>query len=288
MISFGLKDTAFYTKKTLALAGNLIDLSTPIIMGILNITSDSFYDGGKYLSEKSITEQTERLLQEGADILDIGACSSRPGALEIDEETEKRRILEGLRIIRKLSPDIPISIDTYRSHIAETALENGASMINDISGGGMDKAMLTTVAKYNVPFVLMHMVGTPQNMMQHTYYKEILTESLDYFAKKLQKFTQLGIKDVIIDVGFGFSKTKEQNYHLMDNLQYFRMLNQPILVGISRKSMIYKALQSTPENALNGTTVLNTIACLKGANILRVHDVAKAKEVITLINRLRQ
>jgi len=288
LISFGLKDTAFYTKKTLALAGNLIDLSTPKIMGILNITSDSFYDGGKYLTEKSIAEKIEHLVQEGADILDLGACSSRPGATEIDEETERNRILHGLSIIRKNGISVPISIDTYRSSIAETALENGASMINDISGGSMDNAMLPTVAKYNVPFVLMHMVGTPQNMAQHTNYNEILTESLDYFAKKLQKFTQLGIKDVIIDVGFGFSKTTEQNYHLMDNLQYFRMLNQPMMVGISRKSMIYKALQSAAEDALNGTTVLNTIACLKRADILRVHDVAKAKEVIKLIKCLSQ
>ncbi len=283
-----MKDTAFYTKKTLALAGNLIDLATPKIMGILNITTDSFYDGGKFLTEKSIAEQTERLIQEGADILDLGACSSRPGAIEIDEETEKNRVLQGLNIIRKTGVNIPVSIDTYRSSIAEIALENGASIINDISGGSMDGAMLSTVARYNVPLILMHMVGTPKTMMQHTSYDEILSESLDYFAKKLQKCTQLGIKDVIIDVGFGFSKTTEQNYFLMDNLQYFRMVNQPILVGISRKSMIYKTLQSTPEDALNGTTVLNTIACLKNADILRVHDVAKAKEVITLINHLRQ
>jgi dihydropteroate synthase len=200
----------------------------------------------------------------------------------------KKRVLQGLNIIRKTGANIPVSIDTYRSSIAEIALENGASMINDISGGSMDGAMLSTVARYNVPFILMHMVGTPQNMMYNTAYNEILTESLDYFAKKLQKCTQLGIKDVIIDVGFGFSKTTEQNYFLMENLQYFRMVNQPILVGISRKSMIYKTLQSTPEDALNGTTVLNTIACLKNADILRVHDVAKAKEVITLINHLRQ
>jgi len=288
LISFGLKDTAFYTKKTLALAGNLFDLSTTKIMGILNITSDSFYDGGKYLTEKSISEKIEHLVQEGADILDMGACSSRPGAVEVDEETERKRVFQGLTIIRKNGISIPISIDTYRSSVAEMALENGASMINDISGGTMDEAILSKVAKYNVPFVLMHMVGTPQNMTQHTNYNEILTESLDYFAKKLQKFTQLGIKDVIIDVGFGFSKTTEQNYYLMDNLQYFRMLNQPILVGISRKSMIYKALQSTAEDALNGTTVLNTVACLKGTEILRVHDVAKAKEVIKLIKRLSQ
>jgi len=283
-----VKDTAFYTKKTLALAGNLIDLTTPKIMGILNITTDSFYDGGKFLTEKSIAEQTERLIQEGADILDLGACSSRPGAIEIDEETEKKRIVQGLNLIRKTGVNIPVSIDTYRSSIVEIALENGASMINDISGGSMDGAMLSTAARYSVPFLMMHMVGTPQTMMQHTSYDEILSESLDYFAKKLQKCTQLGIKDVIIDVGFGFSKTTEQNYYLMDNLQYFRMVNQPILVGISRKSMIYKTLQSTPEDALNGTTVLNTIACLKNADILRVHDVAKAKEVITLINHLRQ
>ncbi|MDZ7606356.1 MAG: dihydropteroate synthase [Cyclobacteriaceae bacterium] len=283
-----MKDTAFYTKKTLALGGNLIDLTTPKIMGILNITTDSFYDGGKFLTEKSIAGQAERLIQEGADILDLGACSSRPGAVEIDEETEKKRVLQGLNIIQKTGVNIPVSIDTYRSSIAEIALENGAFMINDISGGSMDEAMLPTVARYHVPFTLMHMVGTPQNMMHHTTYNEVLMESLDYFAKKLEKFTQLGIKDVIIDVGFGFSKTTEQNYFLMDNLPYFRMLNQPILVGISRKSMIYKTLQTTPEDALNGTTVLNTVACLKNADILRVHDVAKAKEVITLINHLRQ
>lgn len=265
-----------------------MDLSTPKVMGILNITPDSFYDGGRYNSEKDLNDRVETLISEGADIIDIGGYSSRPGAMHIDEQTERNRVLTGLSIIRKHNINIPISVDTFRASIAEIALDNGASIINDISAGAMDKSMYSVVAKHQAPYIMMHMVGSPQTMSQHTSYDNIITRTIDYFAKKLPDVTQLGIKDVIIDVGFGFSKTIGQNYLLMDNLAYFRTLNLPILVGISRKSMIYKTLRSNADASLNGTTALNTMAMLNGADILRVHDVKEAKEAVILFNQLKR
>ncbi len=257
-------------------------------MGILNVTPDSFFDGGKYTNEKNLRERVETLEAEGADIIDIGGYSSRPGAVHIDEQTERERVLAGLTLIRKSDCKIPVSVDTFRASIAEVALDHGASMINDISAGTMDASMAQVVAKYQVPYVMMHMKGSPQTMAQNTAYENILTDIVDYFAKKVQRLTQLGIKDVIIDVGFGFSKNTEQNYLLMENLSYFRALHLPILVGISRKSMIYKVLQSSASDSLTGTIAMNTMALIRGADILRVHDVKEAKEVITLFKQLRR
>jgi dihydropteroate synthase len=278
------KDRVFYSKKTLNVNGNLIDVSSPKIMAILNVTEDSFYDGGRFMNEKAIYFQVEKLILDGADIIDIGGYSSRPGALHIDEELETARVLKGINIIRKVSKDIPISVDTFRSEVARKSIQAGAGIVNDISGGNLDQKMIRTISEFNVSYIMMHMVGTPQNMRDNVSYDNILKEIVDYFGKKLKELTQFGIKDVIIDVGFGFAKTTLQNYLLLNNLKCFKVLNSPLLVGISRKSMIYKVLKTTPEAALNGTSVLNAISLLKGASILRVHDPKEAKEVINLIN----
>ncbi len=278
------KDKVFYSKSTLNLNGKIMDLSSPKIMGILNVTDDSFFDGGKYQQEKEITLQAEKLISEGANIIDIGGYSSRPGAAHIAEEIELKRVLKGIETIRSVSESIPISVDTFRSKIVQKSIEAGADMINDISGGSLDKNMFDTISRYNVPYVMMHMVGTPRNMLSKANYSNIIVEILDYFSKKEEELMQLGVKDVIIDVGFGFSKTTLQNYSLLKNLECFQVLNSPMLIGVSRKSMIYKILNTDQESALNGTSVLNSVAMLKGAAILRVHDVKEAKEVIDLIN----
>jgi len=277
------KDKAFYSKKTLNLNGKVHDLTTPKIMGILNVTEDSFFDGGRYLDKKSIISKVENMLNEGADIIDIGGYSSRPGASHIRESLEFERVQLGIEATREISKSIPISVDTFRSGIAKKCLDLGANMVNDISGGEIDKNMFELISEYKVPYIIMHMVGSPDNMMGNTQYDDLLEDILNYFAKKLRQLTQFGIKDVIIDVGFGFSKTLIQNHELLHHLDLIKILNVPILVGISRKSMIYKALNTSPENTLNGTTVLNTLATLKGANILRVHDVKEAKELINLV-----
>ena len=278
------KDKVFYSKNTLNINGNLLDLSSPRIMGILNVTDDSFYDGGKYLKENEIFLQAETLISDGADIIDVGGYSSRPGAKHIDEELETERVLRGINIIRNVSKDIPVSVDTFRANVARKAIEAGAGLVNDISGGNLDKKMIQTISDYNVSYIVMHLVGTPQNMTKNVVYENILIEMINYFSKKLKKLTQFGIKDVIIDVGFGFSKTTPQNYTLLSNLECFRFLNSPLLIGISRKSMVYKVLKSSPEEALNGTSALHAISLLKGASIIRAHDVKEAKEVINLIN----
>ena len=278
------KDKVFYSKNTLNINGNLLDLSSPKIMGILNVTDDSFYDGGKYLNENEIFLQAETLISDGADIIDVGGYSSRPGAKHINEELETERVLRGINIIRNVSKDIAVSVDTFRANVARKAIEAGAGLVNDISGGNLDKKMIQTISDYNVSYIVMHLVGTPQNMTKNVVYENILIEMINYFSKKLKKLTQFGIKDVIIDVGFGFSKTTPQNYTLLSNLECFRFLNSPLLIGISRKSMVYKVLKISPEEALNGTSVLHAISLLKGAGIIRAHDVKEAKEVINLIN----
>ncbi len=252
-------------------------------MGILNITDDSFYDGGKYKDDTTIQNQVEKMIMEGADIIDIGGYSSRPGAKSIDQEKEFERVSKAIKITRKVASTIPISIDTFHSGVAEKSLDLGADIINDISGGELDNKMFNVVATYNAPYIMMHMVGSPENMMDFTQYDDLLDDILNYFIKKLNQLTQIGIKDVIIDVGFGFSKNVAQNHELLHQLKLFQILNVPILVGISRKSMIYKVLETSPEQALNGTTVLNTIALMNGASILRVHDVQEAKELINLV-----
>ena len=250
----------------------------PFIMGILNVTEDSFYDGGKYTTEANVLERAKQILAEGGDIIDIGAMSTRPNALEISEEVEKERILRAVRVIRSQFPEAVLSIDTYRASVAEAAMEAGADMINDISGGTFDPDMIPTVGKLQVPYCLMHTTAKPDVMQQHTEYKDILADILQFFGTQLEKLHEHHVHDIIIDPGFGFGKTLEQNYFLMKNLEVFHELGLPILVGISRKSMIYKLFDTTPEHALNGTTVLNTIALMKGADILRVHDVREAVE----------
>jgi len=255
-------------------------------MGIINVTNDSFYAGGKFINEKEISLHAERLIKDGVDIIDIGGYSSRPGAINIDEKLETERVLKGIKSIRQVSEKTPISIDTFRSNVAKKSIEAGAEIINDISGGNLDKKMFQTISEYNVSYILMHMVGTPQNMSQNVVYENIVNDIVNFFSKKLKELTHFGIKDVIIDVGFGFSKTTLQNYELLNSLELFRILNAPLLVGISRKSMIYKVLNTNPDGALNGTSVLNMISLLKGAKILRVHDVKETKEVIDLMNLL--
>ncbi|NJN28368.1 MAG: dihydropteroate synthase [Cyclobacteriaceae bacterium] len=255
-------------------------------MGILNVTDDSFYDGGRFVKDASIYKQAEKLLAEGADIIDIGGYSSRPHATDIPEAIETQRVLKGLNIVKSLDPNLPVSIDTFRSTIASVAVEHGADIINDISGGNMDAKMFETIAQLGVPYIMMHMIGTPQTMTSHTDYKDMVMEMLDYFSKKTMLLTQFGVKDVIIDVGFGFSKTIGQNFNLLASLKNFRMLHSPLMVGISRKSMIYKTLETSAENALNGTTALNTVALLNSAQLLRVHDVKEAKQVIKLLKML--
>jgi len=270
---------------TLNCKGQLIDLSTPKVMGILNITPDSFYDGGLYKNENEILLQAEKMRSEGATFIDIGAYSSRPGALHIDEAEELKRIVPVVNLILSHFPDTLISIDTFRSEVARQCIETGAALINDISAGQMDANMMPTVAKLNVPYIMMHMKGTPQNMQQQTNYKDLVKDLIFYFSERMAEAKSHQIKDIIIDPGFGFSKSLEQNYELMTKLDLFTNLDCPLLVGVSRKSMIYKLLENTPQEALNGTTSLNTIALLKGTSILRVHDVKEAMECIKITNQ---
>lgn len=266
--------------------GKLIDVSSPKIMGILNHTPDSFFDGGKYKTEKEMLLRAEKMLLEGADFIDVGAYSSRPSAAFVTEEQEIERLVFVLEILAKHFPEIPISIDTFRSEVARISLENGAAIINDISAFSLDEKMLDVVAHYKVPYIMMQMRGTPQTMQQFTDYDNLTKDIFYYFSEKIALAKAKGVNDLIVDVGFGFSKTLEQNYELLNNLDFFQQFDLPLLVGVSRKSMIYKALDITPTEALNGTTVIHTIALQKGANILRVHDVKEAKEVVKLMTFL--
>ena len=271
---------------TIKCKGELIDLSQPKIMGILNITPDSFFDGGKYKDEKSIVQQTEKMLSEGATFIDLGAYSSRPGADSVSEEEEIARILPIVVLLAQEFPQILLSIDTFRSKVATKSLDAGAALINDISAGRLDGDMLSTIAKFKVPYIMMHMKGTPQNMQKETDYANLLTDILYYFSERVATLRSLGIHEIIIDPGFGFAKTVAQNFELLQKLDLFQTLNLPLLVGLSRKSMIYKTLGTNSENALNGTTALNMMALSKGANILRVHDVKEAVECVKLYNNL--
>ncbi|WP_317133060.1 dihydropteroate synthase [Adhaeribacter soli] len=282
------KDTFFSTKSTLNVGGNLLSLADPIAMGILNFTPDSFFAGSRTFSEKTILERTEKLLQEGAAMLDIGGYSSRPGATDIPTEEEKNRIVPAIKSILKAFPDAIISVDTFRASVAEAAIGEGAAIINDISGGSLDGAMFATAAKLQVPYILMHMRGTPQTMNKLTHYENLMPELLAYFAEKVHALKQLGVKDIIIDPGFGFAKTVEQNYEVLNQLESLRILGLPVLAGMSRKSMTYKALGIAPEEALNGTTALNMLALTKGAKILRVHDVKEAVQTIKLFLKTTQ
>ncbi|MDG1040458.1 MAG: dihydropteroate synthase [Polaribacter sp.] len=271
---------------TLNCNGKLIDISTPKVMGILNITPDSFFDGGKYKDQKDIIQQVEKMLSEGATFIDVGAYSSRPGATHISEEEELQRIVPIIELLVKKIPEIIISVDTFRSNVAKKTIEVGAAIINDISGGKIDSKMFKTVADLQVPYIIMHMLGTPQNMQKNPVYEDVTKELISFFAAQISKLHQLKVNDVIIDVGFGFGKTVEHNYQLLKNLLLFKNLDTPILAGVSRKSMLYKPLNITPKMALNATTSANTIALLNGATILRVHDVKEAVEAIKIVEQL--
>lgn len=271
---------------TINCKGELIDLTIPKVMGILNLTPDSFYDGGVYKNQADIIKQVEKMLTDGATFIDIGAYSSRPNAVHISETEELERLLPIIKLLIVSFPDILISIDTFRSEVAKQSINAGACMINDISAGKMDDNMLATIAQLKVPYIMMHMRGTPQNMQQNTSYENLIKDILFYFSERMATAKNLGIVDVIVDPGFGFSKTIAQNYELLKDLDVFKMLEKPILVGFSRKSMIYKILNTSAKEALNGTTILNTIALQKQASILRVHDVKEAMECIQLTQQL--
>lgn len=257
-------------------------------MGVLNITPDSFYDGGKYKDETSILKQVEQMLSEGATFIDVGAYSSRPNADHVSEDEELRRILPMVQLILDKFPKTLISIDTFRSKIAKQCIEAGATMINDISAGKLDEKMMPTIAKLQVPYIMMHMRGRPQTMQNLTDYEDLTKDILFYFSERISIARDLGIVDLIVDPGFGFAKTLEQNFELLNKLELFKMIEKPLLVGVSRKSMIYKTLGASAKDALNGTSVLNTIALQKGASILRVHDVREAVECVKLVEALRR
>lgn len=273
---------------TINVKGQLLDLSTPQVMGILNVTPDSFYSASRMQTEQEIAERVQQIIDEGASIIDIGAYSSRPNAVHISSNEEMDRLRMGLEIINRYHPEAIVSVDTFRAEIAERCVEEyGAAIINDISAGEMDKQMFETVTRLKVPYIMMHMQGTPQNMQQQPHYENLLKEIFLYFAQKIQQLRDLGMKDIILDPGFGFGKTLEHNYELMEHLEEFRLFELPLLVGVSRKSMIYKLLGNSPQEALNGTTVLNTVALMKGAHILRVHDVHEAVEAVRIVEKLR-
>ena len=273
---------------TINVNNKILDLADPQIMGIINLTPDSFFDGGRYNVHEKALERADLLLKEGAGILDVGAYSSRPGALEVSEQEEIDRLIPFIENLKKVHPDAIISVDTFRALVAKKAIEAGASLINDISGGSLDPNMFETVGKLQVPYILMHMRGTPETMQSLTEYEDIIADISTYFISRIQKLREFGVKDIILDPGFGFSKTIEQNYELLDRFNEFLPLQLPLLGAISRKSMIYKVLKTNPTHALNGTTVLNTILLLKGANIIRVHDVIQAKEVTLLVKKLKE
>lgn len=271
---------------TINCKGQLIDLSRPRVMGILNLTPDSFYDGGKYKNEVDILNQVEKMLDEGATFIDLGGYSSKPGAAFVEEDEELKRVIPVIELLIKNFPNIILSVDTFRSKVAKVSVTAGAAMINDISGAILDPEMIKIVAKLQVPYIMMHMRGTPQTMQQQTQYNDLLKEIISYFAERLRLAKTEQLIDIIIDPGFGFAKTRKQNFELLRKLELLSIIGKPILAGVSRKSMIYKTLNTTPQLALNGTTALNMIALTKGANILRVHDVKEAAECITLFKQL--
>ena len=287
LLSYRMKKT-MKTPLYINVNGRLMDLSEPQVMGILNVTPDSFYAGSRSETEKDIVQRLHQIIDEGASIIDIGGYSSRPNAEHISAAEEMNRLRNGLEIIRKHSPNAVVSVDTFRADVAKMCVEEyGVAIINDISAGQMDEQMFPTIAKLGVPYIIMHMKGTPQDMQVSPKYDHFLKEIFYYFSEKVQKLRDLGVKDIIIDPGFGFGKTLEHNYELMNHLEEFNLFELPLLVGVSRKSMIYKLLGTTPEEALNGTTALHTIALLKGANILRVHDVKEAVESIKIVQKMK-
>ena len=271
---------------TINVSGRLIDLAEPHIMGILNTTPDSFYSDSRKLTEESIRLQVRKIVDEGGQMIDLGAYSSRPGADDVSVSEEMERLRKGMKVLREEAPDIPVSIDTFRADVAKMCVEElGADIINDISGGELDCKMFSTVARLGVPYVLMHMKGTPQNMQQEAHYENLMKEIMLYFAEKVQRLRDLGLKDIILDPGYGFAKTIDHNYELLQHQEMLKIFELPILVGLSRKSMVYNLLESSPQQALNGTSVLHTLALLRGANILRVHDVKACAEVIKIVQK---
>ena len=278
-----------HIERTIRVNGQLMDLSTPKVMGILNVTPDSFYAGSRKETTSDIVNRVEQIITEGADMIDIGAYSSRPNAEHVSTKEEMARLRKGLEAIREVAPEAIVSVDTFRADVASMCVEEyGVALINDISGGQMDERMFDTVARLDVPYIMMHMQGTPQDMQQHIHYDHLRMEIMQYFALKVQDLHSRGVKDIIIDPGFGFGKTLAHNYELFKHLEDFKLLELPLLVGISRKSMIYKLLDSSPEEALNGTTVLNTIALTKGVDILRVHDVKACVEAVRIFNQMNE
>lgn len=276
------------TARYINVNGSLLDLSQPRVMGILNVTPDSFYAGSRTQTEAEIVRRVKQIVSEGAAIIDIGAYSSRSNADNVSAREEMERLRMGLKILFEIQPDAVVSVDTFRADVARMCVEEyGVAIINDIAAGEMDADMFHTVAALNVPYIMMHMQGTPQSMQQHPHYDNLLEEVLLYFARKVQQLRDLGVKDIILDPGFGFGKTIEHNYELLSYLEDFRIFELPLLVGVSRKSMIYRLLDITPQEALNGTTVLDTICLLKGADILRVHDVKEAVETVRIVQAMR-
>lgn len=276
------------TARYINVNGSLLDLSQPRVMGILNVTPDSFYAGSRTQTEAEIVRRVKQIVSEGAAIIDIGAYSSRPNADNVSAREEMERLRMGLKILFEIQPDAVVSVDTFRADVARMCVEEyGVAIINDIAAGEMDADMFHTVAALNVPYIMMHMQGTPQSMQQHPHYGNLLKEVFLYFARKVQQLRDLGVKDIILDPGFGFGKTMEHNYELLSHLEDFRIFELPLLVGVSRKSMIYRLLDITPQEALNGTTVLDTICLLKGADILRVHDVKEAVETVRIVQAMR-
>ncbi|MFY9153284.1 MAG: dihydropteroate synthase [Prolixibacteraceae bacterium] len=275
-------------KNTINLDGRILDLAKPVVMGILNVTPDSFFDGGKYKTEKKVLKRAEEILEQGGTVIDIGAVSTQPGADAISTKDEIDRLLPAVKAVKKAFPDAFISIDTYRSWVALTVIEEcGPCMVNDVSGGEFDDHMFDTVGKLNVPYILMHMQGTPLKMQENPQYDDIIRDISLFFTDRVKQLTKAGVKDVIIDPGFGFGKTLEHNYELLNRLDSFKVFQLPLLVGASRKSMIFKLLGNKPEDALNGTTVINTLALMGGTDILRVHDVQEAVEAVRILNMVR-
>ncbi|MCD4679941.1 MAG: dihydropteroate synthase [Bacteroidales bacterium] len=282
------EEILFRKQKTINCRGNILELGKPLVMGILNITPDSFFDGGKYINKKSWIDKTTQMLNEGAKIIDVGAVSTRPGADMLSEKEEISRLIPVLESLSESFPGIILSVDTFRARVAEEAVRNGASIINDISAGGIDKKMFETIAKLQVPYIMMHMQGKPENMQDAPKYNDVIKEVIKIFAKNIKHLRLLGVNDIIIDPGFGFGKNLEHNFELLAGLKEFKCFEVPLMVGLSRKSMINKILKTKPKNALIGTTVLNTIALMQGTNILRVHDVKEAVEVIKLVFTLKE
>lgn len=282
------KDTFLYRKSTLNIQGKLVDLTVPSVMGILNITPDSFFEGSRIDDIDTALFRVEAFLKEGAKFIDLGAYSSRPGAADITADEELSRLIPFVEAIHKRLPEAILSIDTFRAKVAKEAIQAGAHLINDISAGNLDEKMFETIATLNVPYIIMHMKGTPQNMKEMASYADISMEVSNYFSSKITQLVALGVKDIIIDPGFGFSKTIDHNYELLQHLEDLHIFGLPILIGVSRKGMIHKFLNTVAESSLNGTSVVNTIALLKGANILRVHDVREAAQCISLVQKMQQ